>query len=283
LLSDDEESTLKIYQTAFMCDAIPKTRFQVVASLVAVGLSASFVPLMSEPDHPTWWVDRGVTNANTIENKGVANLGQLKHIAVQAHSELEDLFLDGANYPQSFPVPPSRSPSWYEDQKKALNLGQLKAVAKPIYDRANSIDPNWVLGQLSDNGLLNLGVDHFLDSNGYIYPWNPSTPVSENYKVATVGQLKLVFALDFRESDDGDAAPDLLELDVFGDTNEVITAVHDTNGDGFVNYNELRDGYGLPGIDSDMDGLLDVNETASGSNQNWKDHPAVKLGVVVGN
>ena len=52
------------------------------------------------------------------------------------------------------------------------------------------------------NGLNVLGVDYFKDtSSGYFYPWNPATPVAENYKLASAGQLKVVFALRLSELD----------------------------------------------------------------------------------
>lgn len=243
-----EEQTLNIYQTTSMPDAIPKNRSRVVASLAVLCLSASFTQLMSEPVLPAWWEDRGVTNTNSIKNMGVANLGQLKHVAIQAHSELEGLFPNGAGYFQSFVIPEQPDAAWYVDQKKALNLGQLKNVAKPFYDQLNSIDSNWVKDQLILSGLAILGTDYYKDSvTDYYYPWDPDPafPVSENYKAATVGQIKLVYSLRTRSSSDGDAASDLMEKVVFGDTDEVIDDVYDANNNGTVDFPELRDGYGL--------------------------------------
>ena len=77
----------------------PRPRQQVTTALVlAAMVISSFTPLISEPSHPAWWNDRGVKNSNPIQNKGVANIGQLKNIATQAHAELESLLPGGAGY-----------------------------------------------------------------------------------------------------------------------------------------------------------------------------------------
>lgn len=266
---------------------LPKPIWQTSSALVLSGMILSaFTPLVAvEPTHPLWWGDRNVTNGNAVQNKGVAQIGQLKYMATQAHAELEALLPGGAGFDLPFSQPPANpDAAWYQNQKKALNLGQLKAVAKPFYDRVNEVTTLWPLAQMQTNGLANLGEHYFQGANGNLYPWNPATPVAENYKPASVGQLKLVFALRFRYSDDGDAAPDLMELAVFGDTDEVITVAHDTNADGFVDYAELINGYGLPGVDTDMDGTTDLVESpGSGRDPDVKDHPAVGLSVVIGN
>ena len=219
-----------------------------------------FSPLMSEPA-PSWWADRAVKNTSEAQNLAVANLGQLKHIANQAHAELESLVPSGTAAPFSVPATPDAA--WYETQRKALNLGQLKAVAKPFYDRLNAISTDWVKGQLETNGLA-LNTSYFQATNGYYYPWNPSTPVEENYKVATVGQLKLVFALRFNQSTQNDGLPDLVKYQIINanpndgiSTLADVTPAGDFDGDGVNNLAEYQNQTSATLADSDGDGLSD--------------------------
>ena len=218
-----------------------RTRVFTGVALAAVALGAVST-LMSEPDHPLWWLDRGVTNTNPVQNKGVANIGQLKHMATEGKAEMDAALPGGAGFNLPFAAPPANPDvAWFKDQKKALNLGQLKAVAKLFYDRLNGISPAWVEGQLHANGLTTLGTDYFKDTaTGYFYPWDPSTPVAQNYKVANIGQLKSVFALRLRESKDGDDAPDILEHASLGTTDWPISAEQDSDGDGIPDIDELR-------------------------------------------
>ena len=124
---------------------MPKPRWQIISAFILCGMILRTLFVSAEPAHPDWWDDQGVTNDNDTENLAVANLGQLKHVVNQAHATLEAVFPTGA--PKPFIVPVNPDAVWYETQKKALNLGQLKAVAKPIYDNLNEISPNWVKSQ----------------------------------------------------------------------------------------------------------------------------------------
>lgn len=71
----------------------------------------------------------------------------------------------------------------------AINQGQLKAVAKPFYDR---------LAEL------------FAAFGGYAKPWTDATADDTSFAVASIGQLKNVFACN-RDSD-SDGMTDLFEL-----------------------------------------------------------------------
>ena len=83
-----------------MKSTLPKPHWQATSGLTLAAMVLSlFTPLMSEPAHPTWWGDRGVSNTNNAENLAVANLGQLKHVANQAHAELETIIPDGSAAP----------------------------------------------------------------------------------------------------------------------------------------------------------------------------------------
>lgn len=232
----------------------------VAGAAVALPLSGT------EPTHPAWWSDRGVTDAALPENRGVANIGQVKHLANQAWKELDELLYAGARYTIPFEVPPDADTDWFLTQKTALNLGQLKASVLPFYDRLNSIDPAWVEDELENRGLVK-DTDFFAMTGGGYVPWNPGTPVASNYAAATVGQLKLVYSLRLRGSSDGDLAPDILEFEVFGDTDEVIGSAYDLDSNGVIDPSEL-DGYGLANaIDKDEnvgDGMADAWELRFG-------------------
>ncbi len=240
---------------------LPKPRWQILSALVSAGMIASsLTSLEAEPTHPLWWADLGVTNANAVQNKGVAQLAQVKNIANMAHFELESLLPGGVGFNVPFIIPNAPDSTWYQTQKKALNLGQLKAVAKPFYDRLNEISPAWVEGQLQASGLATLNTHYFQDTNGYFYPWSPTTPVSENYKPANVGQLKLVFALRFREDADSDSLKDLVELAMYGDTLGDGTTT-DYDDDGLSDAAEVQAGTSSLDVDSDHDGILDGADT----------------------
>lgn len=225
-----------------------------------------FIPLVAEPVHPAWWNDRGVKNTSSVQNLGVANIGQLKHIATQAHAELESLLPGGAGFYLPFGPPPENpDAAWYDNQKKVLQLGVMKRVAKDFYDQLNGISSAWVESQLQANGLTTLNTDYFQDATtGYFYPWNPTTPVAENYKVATVGQLKLVFCLRLGQDTDGDSLPDLWEhMIISADPNDGIVALTDVllgddyDNDTVSNLEEYQNGLSPVLEDSDGDGLDD--------------------------
>lgn len=238
--------------------------------LLAFIFSFGLVALAIAVDVPAWWEDRNVLNDNPAENMGVGNLGQLKHVATQAHAEMDFILPGGAGFDLPFGARPS-SPdaAWFETQKKALNLGQLKAVAKPFYKRLNGISPTWVEGQLQAAGLT-LGTSYFQDpSDACFYPWNPATPAAENYKLANVGQLKLVFCLHFGQSTDGDSLPDLWEHALiaaypgWGLTLDSITDTSDHDGDGLADLQEFNNRTDPFLDDTDGDGLTDLEELDS--------------------
>jgi len=113
-----------------------------------------------------------------------------------------------------FPSKPSAAPdaAWYEEQKKAANLGQLKHVSAPFYDHLKLVSPNWVKSQMALNATSLTNWPHD-------YPWDPNTPVSENFKALNIGQLKLVFSLRVQQDLDGDQIPDFQEHILYGSTN----------------------------------------------------------------
>lgn len=245
--------------------SMPKPRLQITSAFALAGMAmSSFAPLMSvEPQHPSWWSNRNVTNGNPPKNKAVATVAQVKHISTQAKAELDSLLPGGAGLTLPFPDKPQNADAaWYQKQKNALTLGELKACAYSVYQTLNAIDPGWVQSQLQLNGLNTLGVNYHRDSNGYYYPWNPQTAVSENRKVAILAQLKVTFCLRFNENLDGDTLTDLVELAMYGSTAGDGTT-SDYDGDGLTDALEITHGTSLTEMDSDHDGVSDGDEVAA--------------------
>jgi hypothetical protein len=148
---------------------------------------------IAEAASPDWWNDpatRIIDPESVADNYAPANLGQLKHVARQAKAYFDARLLGGSGTAVPILVDgfvSGTTPDEIEANYAPLNIGQLKAVAKPFYDR-----------------LLELGYDTkaHLIAHGYPpdwawdYPWNPGTPASENYAPANLGQLKLVFSFE---------------------------------------------------------------------------------------
>lgn len=238
-------------------------------------LLAMLSPAGAVPPEPDWWNEAhasnpaspttldipSVVNANTPNNKGPANIGQAKHMARSAILELRSRGLTqlatdiegdlvGANKPLASWAAPA-NPSEQEKQKAPLLLGQLKAIALPFYNRLNSLNPNWVKGQIELNHLpvpATLNTHYWqatADPSDGFYPWNPATPVDTNKAIATIGQLKAVFSLRLDELITYTVPPTLPEIN------------DDPDGDGLTTTQELELGTDPNNADTDGDGIPD--------------------------
>ena len=124
-----------------------------------------------------------------------------------------------------------------------LNLGQLKALAKPFYDVMHSAEGFTIV--LADGTVI----------QEQEYPWNPTTPPSENYAPANLGQLKYVFSfylanwlgsqMPSEEPPGWEDVPDSWKQQIVdADPNDAITdisqvhAYDDFEPDGLTNYME---------------------------------------------
>ena len=222
-------------------------------ALLGVGVAAA--GLLTAANPPWWTTDSTAiidpaSPHDTAGNYNVATVGQLKNVAKKAALYLNTLPAPGAGTAINTMVAGfTHQASDYD----ALTLGQLKAVAKPFYDR--------LLGAGFDTkqSLRNHGVTTW----AFDYPWNPVTSTSENYNVATVGQLKWVFSFDLTDlatlDSDADGMPNVWEA-FYG---------LDPNGNGHA------------GADPDGDGTSNLQEYQAFTSPRKKDNPLLKLSVNV--
>ncbi len=168
---------------------------------------------------PAWWAQRGATDGSTPDDYAAANLGQLKHFAAKAAEELDDYFPGGAGTAintriASWRLPPAAGVT--RDDYAAVNLGQVKFVAKLFYDR--------------------------LSAAGYPsqYPWIGSPTAADDNAVANLGQIKKVFSFDVGFDSEPDGLPDFWETYYFGSTTHAKGGpADDFDGDGVNNLAEL--------------------------------------------
>lgn len=126
----------------------------------------------AEIDYPKWWITRGIISAENEPNDyAVANLGQLKHMALECAKELEMLLPGGAGN-DVWEVVGSFG---QKDNNAIFNIGQLKRVATPFYDRLS--------GQYADA----------LPGAPGVYPWSGREFGVNDYAAVNIGQLKAVF------------------------------------------------------------------------------------------
>jgi hypothetical protein len=176
---------------------------------------------------PSWWAERNVLKPGaTADDYAVVNQGQVKHIAKQAYDEMKaNGVVDAvAAEASTNPDDPSRilflawnNPAVGIDDYAAVNIGQLKNVAKPFYDRL-----------------------------ALTYPWSTSTIPSDDFALANIGQVKNLFSFSILggildpEDTDGNGLPDSWELEHFGMIG--ISPTADSDGDGISNLAEFLAG-----------------------------------------
>lgn len=189
---------------------------------------------------PAWWSEAGTTilaPGQPAQNYAPANLGQLKQVATQAkkHLDAQSMAIGGAGPAINALVANFTPAGGHTAATRAancapINLGQLKAVAKPFYDRLLAVGYN------TKQNLIDHGAPGWTQN----YAWNPAAPIAQNYSPANLGQLKWVFSFDLAKDTDGDAIPDWWALKYFGSVGLVGNA--DADGDGVTNYQEYVNG-----------------------------------------
>ena len=171
-----------------------------IAFAIGTSLHAQYVP--------SWWVSASnpvLISGNEPQNYSIANTGQLKWMATRAKAHLDALpggagsainaLVAGFKPQAGVTYSPQELANIRRDNYAPVNMGQLKMVAKPFYDRLWNLNPRYDTTQnLKANGYLPTWTD--------IYPWNSNVlvPVSENYRPVNLGQLKLVFSFDIVDS-----------------------------------------------------------------------------------
>ena len=188
----------------------PNQRSGGVSIRLLAGMAAlCLLPILIFADPPNWWANRSVTNSNTANDYAAVNQGQLKHFAVAAYlelqaapsvgigntnaaSELNGLILSWGSFSGTTFVP---APGANTNDYAAVNLGQLKNVAKPFYDR-----------------LIEIGYTSQ-------YPWYNPVNAPNDYAAANIGQVKNLFSFDVTYNNDGppgdEGLPNWWELKYF--------------------------------------------------------------------
>jgi hypothetical protein len=192
---------------------------------------------------PGWWTSQGVLKQNATPNDYAAvNQGQVKNIATAAVAELNQNLPGaplGAGEALNNLAITLASTSARTNDYSAVNLGQLKTIAKPFFDR-----------------LLWVGYQgHPLESG--TYPWLSGT--ANDYAMANIGQVKNLFSFDLASFN---PLPDSWQIKYFGHTGVDPNA--DPDGDGLTNIQEYKNGTNPTMADTDGDGMSDGYEVANG-------------------
>lgn len=216
---------------------------------------AALAPFLAHADDPAWWTagEPPAINGNPANNKGPANIGQAKHMVSEALDALPVALADEIRLrlttSQPHPVtsvllPPildltvpadPKPAGWQAKQKAPLLIGQLKAIAAPFYDVLHEGYPSWLTAQRVESGT---------DNPGTHYPWTAATADDANKAIASIGQLKAVFALRFET------------LVIVPPVDEDPVPL-DSDGDGITDAQEIIDGTSPTDADTDGDGIPD--------------------------
>ncbi len=206
----------------------------------------AFPPALLAPPPPAWWTDRGAIDATkTKDDDAAANLGQLKHMASKAFAELEAQLYGGAGPALTamiakWKAPPA--PGVIRDDFAAVNLGQLKAVANPFYERL-------IEAYIADR-----------------FPWADGENLRDDEAIANLGQLKQVFSFDPAGADsDKNGLPDRWERFYFGHLGVNPHALA-PGMSGLTNLASYQNGTNPNIPDTDDDGILDQWELLAGMN-----------------
>jgi hypothetical protein len=173
-----------------------------------VSFSISILPVLAEP--PLWWRQAGADghfaidpNSTDTNPLGPANIGQAKYMAKRALEALRIFYPEIATEVEANLVGPDKAiPSWdvpasgspdAAAQFDPLLVGQLKAISAPFYTALHEADSGLIFNQLEENETIDL-----VNPQNF-FPWTLDPADDANHAIATIGQLKAVFALKFEK------------------------------------------------------------------------------------
>jgi hypothetical protein len=184
-----------------------------IAGLVLALLLATALQLaaQSTPVYPAWWTNQGILSGTSPEDFALANQGQAKNMAVGAVNEFNiDLAqFGGAGDTLDALAMALTATSSQTSDYAAINLGQLKVLTQPFYDRLLSV--GYTLSPLTTSGT---------------YPWVDNGLSAKDFAVANLGQLKYLFSFDVTYSSTGSSLPDWWLIHHFGGLTIDGTAVN---------------------------------------------------------
>jgi hypothetical protein len=166
---------------------------RLAALMLALFLTAAHhLHAQTEPAYPEWWYNQGLISGTAYNDFAAANQGEAKNFAVGAVNELN---LDLAQFGGAGPTLDAlalalTATSPQTSDYSVINLGTLKNLVQPFYDRLLAV------GYSGTSGPLTSGT----------YPWTGKS--ANDYAVANIGQLKYLFSFDVEYSSTGSPIPD---------------------------------------------------------------------------
>ncbi|NQU38647.1 MAG: hypothetical protein HQ523_01710 [Lentisphaerae bacterium] len=196
------------------------------------GSTASVIIVHLVDTPPEWWHKQAiiVSEPSDANDWAALNVGQLKWMAYGAANTFDEALPWGPGVDVTALVDDFSNGQSFA----AVNVGQLKHVATPFYDRLG-LQPPWLVA-----------------------------PLTNDWALANVGQLKQLFDLRPTRDWDDDGLPNWWEDLYWGDS-EQQDDEGDEDGDGLTNLDEFFNHSDPTRIDSDLDGVDDPTEIARGS------------------
>lgn len=231
----------------------------VLSLRLATVVALSFATLIAVAA-PSWWSERGVLNSTAgHDDFALANQGQLKNVASAAAAEMSARLPGGAGDAVDKFVTNWKIPVPDTNDFAPLNLGQVKNVAKPFYDR------------LIAAGFTNR------------YPWMENAKPVDDFALANIGQVKNLFSFEVPSlSSHLVATGERHTLAVYSDG--TVWAWGDNSsgqlGDGTINSRHYRDP--VPGL-TDIAavatrGYTSVALSSNGTVWTWGENDELQLG-----
>jgi hypothetical protein len=167
-------------------------------SLLMAMLLFSSLRLCAQTNYPSWWANYGVLSGTSVQDYGAANQGEAKNIAVAAVSELDsDLAqFGGAGATLDALSLSLTATSASTSNYSVLNLGELKSLAQPFYDRLMTLGYFGSPITITGTAPVTTGT----------YPWTGGS--ARDYAIANIGQVKYAFSFDVTYSSSGSSIPD---------------------------------------------------------------------------